>query len=106
MGQRIELHEKLCGIMALFGIPEEQVYFQPPENIKLSYPCLIYKRSIPNVRYADNMPYTRKQRYEGMIIDKDPDTEIPDKIMELPYCSFDKPYTADNLNHYPFQIHY
>lgn len=32
----------------------KNVYFQPPESVKLLYPCIVYKRSAGDTRFADN----------------------------------------------------
>lgn len=95
-----DLHNKLC---ALLG--SRNVYFQPGSNITMQYPCIRYKLSRFDMKYADNNPYNKRKSYEIMYIDRDPDSDIPDKISELPMCSFDRHYTADNLNHYVFTIY-
>jgi len=82
----------------------ENVYFQPPENIQLEYPCIIYKRDSANTEFAGNRPYRYVKRYQVMVIDRDPDSPIPDKIAELPMCTFDRFYTADLLNHDVFNL--
>ena len=40
------------------------------------------------------------------IIDKNPDSQLPDKLGELPLCRLNRVYTADNLNHYVFDIYF
>jgi len=82
------------------------VYFQPPENVKLAYPCIIYKRDSITTRYADDTPYTPRTRYSVMVIDKNPDSPLPDKIAALPMCTFNRHYTAENLNHDVFTLYY
>ena len=101
MGQRVDLHKKLCDILGTTN-----VYFQPPETIKIKYPCIIYERSSNNVKFADDNPYTTRRRYTLTVIDKDPDSELPDKISMLPLCTSDRMFTSDNLNHYVFDIYY
>jgi hypothetical protein len=82
------------------------VYFQPPESVKLSYPCIIYSRSDGNTEFANDKPYTRRTEYDVMVIDKDPDSLIPEKISELPMCVFKQHYTKDNLNHDIYTLFY
>ena len=96
---RLELHNVLKGFC-------DNVYFQPPETIKLKYPCIIYSRDKSYTKHANDKLYMHMKRYSIMIIDPDPDTEIPDMMIELPYCSFDRFYPADNLNHYIFNLYY
>lgn len=97
MDQRLDLHQRLVSITP-------KVYFQPPTNVLLQYPCIIYKRDSARTLFADNSPYRRKKRYQIIVIDQDPDSEIPDKIAALPMCIFDRFYTADNLNHDVFNL--
>ena len=82
------------------------VYFNPPESIKLIYPCILYKRSVANTRYADNITYTFMMNYQLTLIDRDPDNDMIDKILKLPLCRFDRHYIADKLSHDVFDIYY
>ena len=99
---RLKLHEELCEILG-----SRYVYFQPPESLKLKYPCVIYSRSNPSKRNANDTMYMSTNKYEGIVIDHDPDSEIPDKIVEhFPMCTLDRVYTSDNLNHFSFTLYY
>ena len=82
----------------------DNVYFQPPENVKLEYPCIIYERGYADTKFADDNPYTHVLRYMIVVIDRDPDSEIPGKIAAMPMSSFNRFYTADNLNHDVFNV--
>jgi hypothetical protein len=82
----------------------ENVYFQPPENTVIQYPCIIYKRDSADTIFAGNRPYRIVKRYQVMVIAREPDSEIPDKIAALPMCTFDRFYTADKLNHDVFNL--
>jgi hypothetical protein len=84
--------------------PDAKVYFQEPPNTKMQFPCIIYKRSSIAMSHADNAPYSHKKRYSITVIDRDPDSEIPDKIAMLPTVSFDRNFVADNLNHDVFTL--
>lgn len=75
------------------------VYYQPPETLKMNYPCIIYKKRRIEHDYSNDTKYRRKQSYEIIVIDRLPDNDVIDKLLELPYCSYDRPYTSDNLNH-------
>ena len=98
---REDLHEIFVGILG-----SRNVYFQPPENVKLKYPAVIYSRSNINNRFADNAVYSQKEVYEAVVIDKNPDSEIVDKVSELPLCRFGRHYKSENLNHYAFTIYF
>lgn len=80
------------------------VYFQPPETMKINYPAIIYSRDTIRNRNADNSPYLINEGFSVTYIDKSPISDIPMKLAELPLCSFDRHYIADNLNHDVFTI--
>lgn len=82
------------------------VYFQPPENVQIKYPCIVYQLDYINTIYADSIPYNNRKRYSVTYISKSPDQFIPDKIMSLPMCSFDRFYVSDNLNHTSFRLYF
>jgi len=101
MGSRLQLQTMLETILG-----SRNVYYQPPETVKLSYPCIIYSRNSEKTKFANNQPYSQAKQYKIMVVDKNPDSNIPDKISTLPMCSFDRHYTADNLNHNVYNIYY
>ena len=101
MGLRTDLQTLLEGV-----IGSSAVYFQPPPTVKMVYPCIVYERFATDTRFADNRPYRWKKCYKIMVIDRDPDSDIPDKVAVLPMCVFDRHYTADNLNHDVFTMYF
>ena len=101
MRTRIELQSFLEELLG-----SNNVYFQPPENIEIKYPCIIYIRDYIKPQYADNSTYSSAKRYEITLIDKDPDSAIVDKLASLPMCSFDRHFTSDNLNHDVFNLYF
>lgn len=82
----------------------DNVYFQPPTNTVITYPCIIYKRDGSNSEHADNKLYVHTKRYQVTVIDQNPDSDLPDSIIELPLCELDRTFTAENLNHYVFTL--
>lgn len=101
MASRLELHEVLCDILG-----SRHVYYQPPESVKMVYPAIVYSRNSINVKHGDDLVYRQVVGYSVTLIDKDPDSEFVDKIMQIPMCRFDRHYIADNLNHDVFTIYY
>lgn len=99
MGDRQDLQDLLVSILE-----STNVYFQPPTNIQLSYPCIVYIKDKRDTEFAGNLPYKDVNGYQLTIIDHDPDSEIPDKIAKLPMCLFDRFFRADNLNHFVYNI--
>ena len=101
MGQRSALHSLLVSLLG-----SEAVYFQPPENLKMTYPCIIYRRNRIETSFADNNPYSLTKRYQVVVVDRNPDSDIPDKIAQLPMTIFDRHYVAENLNHDVFNLYF
>ena len=84
----------------------DNVYFQRPSSVVMQYPAIKYELNDISMDYADDRPYTTAKRYSVTIIDKNPDSILPDLMTALPFCSFDRFYTADNLNHWVFNLFY
>jgi hypothetical protein len=98
---RLDLHEILKG---LDGVAD--AYFQPDVNQKLKYPCIQYSRDNSFVAHADNVMYYFKKRYSVIVIDRDPDSLIPDLVEELPYTKADRKYISGGLNHFAFKMYF
>ena len=82
-------------------------YFQPPTGLMINYPALIYRLDGIQDAHADDRVYNRRHAYYILLILDDPDTDLVDMIDDLPYCRMaGRPYTVDNLYHYPFVIYY
>ncbi len=102
MGRRLELHDEL---VALLG--SNNVYFQPPESVRINYPCIIYKLRSGDTKFADNNPYKFDKAYDLTYISKSPNNEMVDRIaMRFPMSRFDRFFTAENLNHYNFVLYF
>ena len=82
------------------------VYYQPPETVKIRYPAIVYMKDDIDSKYANDKKYLNTKRYEIIVIDKKPDNEAVDKILELPLSSFDRHYTSDNLHHDVITLYY
>jgi hypothetical protein len=99
MAQRLQLHQLLETFVP-------NVYFQPPTNVLLKYPCIIYKRDFADTKFADDIAYNHKLRYAVTIIDQNPDSEIPNKVASMPMSLFNRFYTVDNLNHDVYNVYF
>lgn len=100
MGSRLELQTLLESLTD----PSPEVYYQPPPNSQMEYPCILYRRDDSWTEFADNRPYARAKRYEVTVIDRNPDSELPDKVEDLPYCTFNRYFPTENLNHFVFTL--
>lgn len=100
---RLELHEKLCDVLG-----SRQVYYQPPETVRMKYPCIVYDLYRVNQRQADDLHYRTMPEYNVTFIDRNTNLEWIDKMLEMfpHYCSFERTYTAENLVHYSFMLYY
>ena len=101
MSTRLELHEILCDCLG-----SRNVYFQPPESIKMQYPAIVYSRDDIENEHANNGVYMQSTAYNIIVIDADPDSEVVTKVSRLPMCIFDRHYAADNLNHDSFTLYF
>lgn len=85
----------------------DNVYYQPPENLKMKYPCIRYEKEDIDTDYADDRVYSMKDQYTITIIGLDPDTDVPRIILDtFQYCNFDRRYISDNLYHDVLTIYY
>lgn len=102
MGSRLELHEELCKVLG-----SRNAYFQGPGQDRMSYPAVKYNLDGVNTKKADNKNYLMLNRYSLTVIDRDPDSTIwSDLIDHFKYCSFNRFYKADNLNHWSLTLYY
>lgn len=96
---RLQLHE-------LFLTLTDNAYFQAPPNTGMRYPCILYSWDADSTQHADNELYRDAKRYQVMVIDRDPDSDLAEKVRRLQYTSFDRSYKADDLNHYVFSLYF
>lgn len=105
MASREELQIKLEELLE-----RKEVYYQAPGSgstkFKMEYPAIKYSLSKIDKTYANNIAYSMKNRYELIVIAKLPDHPVIKKLLELPYCSYERQYTADNLYHDVLSIYY
>lgn len=99
MVQRADFHTMLEELLGT-----ENVYFQPPVDKKMVYPCIRYELDDVDVEHADNIPWRTDKRYLVTVIDRDPDSAIPDKVAALPLCSFSRHYRASGLNYFVYNL--
>ena len=99
--KRIELQQIFEEILG-----SRNVYFQPPSNVRLKYPCIVYTRLGLDPIRADNSIHRLTTEYEVVVIDPSPNSPYIYKIINLPMCRHTSHYEQDNLNHDAFQIYY
>lgn len=97
MDQRLELQGLLERVLG-----SQNVYFQPPENVKMKYPAIVYSLDDINHLHANNRPYIQNPAFMITLIDPDPTSKYVKELDSLEKCSFERFYVADNLNHWVF----
>jgi len=90
--KRIKFHNKLLSIL-----PGVKIYYNPPDNIKIQYPAIIYKdSSIKSVR-ADNIKYITSPGYKVTYISSNPiDPNISILLKNLNMLEYSNSYYLNN----------
>ena len=102
MSSRIELQQKLEAVLG-----SRNVYFQPPETLKIKYPAIIYDLADIETVKANNRKYLYNKRYTVTLIHYDADTDLVENILEsFTYIDFDRNFTTNNLHHFVFDLFY
>lgn len=101
MATRLELQTKLEELLG-----SRNVYYQPPASKQMEYPAIKYSKSDIQSRFANGSTYSLLNCYEIIVIDRKPDNAVINKLLNLPYCSFDRHYASDNLNHDVLTLYY
>lgn len=94
MANRLDLQNTLETILG-----SRNVYYQPPESVKMNYPAIRYSKRKPDIKRADNAIYNKTNGYEIIVISKNADDPAVGKIENLPMCEWTHHYIADNLHH-------
>lgn len=94
-------------ISDIFHKYTDNVYFQPPTNTRIKYPCWVYKRVGYDTRNADNRKYMVRPHYQATWITKDPDSDVPVRVLDdFEYIRHQTRMTNDSLYHDVFDIYY
>lgn len=99
--RRVEFNNILKAVLG-----SSNVYFQPPPDIKLQYPCIVYERDKQSAKYADNLPYSVTQAYQVTYIDHEPDSDVVDALADMPMSEFSRHFATSGLNHDVFVIYH
>ena len=99
-----ELLESVPGVSE-DGKGNKSVYFQPPENIRMTYPAIVYKRSKIYKKNADDDVHVQTYSYQVTVIDSDPDSSLVQYIAAMPRTRFENHFVVNGLNHDIFEIY-
>lgn len=101
MANRLDLQSLLEELLG-----SRNVYYQPPESIKMQYPAIRFSKKNIASTHADDSKYLLRDCYDIIVISRSPDDPVIKKLLALPYCSYDRQYVADNLYHDSLIIYY
>lgn len=98
--------EKLQGLLEDF-LGSRNVYYQPPTNLKMKYPCIRYKSQSGYHRYASNTIYAYIPEYEITYIHQNPvDPKVDEFLHKFRYIRKIRHYESDGLIHDVYSIYY
>jgi hypothetical protein len=102
MAPRVELQALLESILG-----SDQVHFQPPADLEMAYPAIVYKRDNAHTEFADNLPFLMEQRYQVTYISRNPDDDAVRKaLMSLPKTIFNRYFAMRGLNHDVYLLYF
>lgn len=102
--KRRELHTSLTTILG-----SSNVYFQPPSNITMKYPCFVYNRSSPYTINADDQTYLLRGHYSLTYIDSNIERAMAMQtklLKSFEHISVERSFTSENLNHDVYNLYY
>lgn len=96
--KRTALHYNLLKIT-------NHVYYQPTDNTKLLYPCIVYDEIDETVFYANGGRFVTIPKVQVTVIDKVPDSDLTESFVAwFPYARFTNKFVSDNLYHTLYEL--
>lgn len=96
----MNLLEKRKQLHAKLKMASNNVYFNPPANIQLKYPCIIYHLSNTQSLFAENSRYQTQYNYRLTVLDTAADSELVVKLLEIfPTMDIVSQHISDRLYH-------
>ena len=100
--RRLELQSILATMRGV-----SRAYFKPPSDDVMVYPCIRYSYTGDEHIRADDRRYIYRREYTLIFITPDPTSDVPTRLLDtFDHITFDRSYTAKNLNHYVFTLYY
>lgn len=98
---RQDLQQKLEDILG-----STYVYYDPPESFRMHYPCFVYARRNIVAQRADNIRYHDSTQYEITYIDRNPDSDVIDRVLDsFTYVEHSRHFVLDNLHQDVFYVY-
>ena len=82
------------------------VYYQPLEDVKLKYPCIVYSKTRIDGTFANDDVYKLDHAYLVVYLTFDPDDPLIDTLAKTPKCRFQREYVVNGLYHDAFIIYW
>jgi len=82
------------------------VYFQPPDDVQMDYPAIVYERARADTKFANDKPYTVTKQYQLTLISTNPDDTAFNAIAALSSCVHERNFAANGLNHDVFNLYF
>ena len=100
MATRLELQAELEKFAS-------HVYFQPPSDLRMMFPCIVYSKKSNKVTRANNHSYNSRQEYQLTIIERDPDSDLADKVVShFQYSSIGTYFVVDSLHQTTINLYF
>lgn len=100
MGSRLELHNEL-----LQFVPN--VYFQPPSDHRMTFPCIVYGKASRLDVYAADDIYKIDREYQLQVIERDPDSDLVDRVINhFRYALIGPNFVKDNIYHTSIKLYF
>ena len=96
---------KLDGVLRKI-LGSDNVYFQPPESVKMQYPCIRYNLAKIPVVHADDKAYLMNPKYVIVYISPEPDDETRFTLVRDLGVPIIQTYAKDGLYHYIYELYY
>lgn len=98
---RLVLHNRMLVALDGLGI---KIYFRPPTNMTLQYPCVVYTTTQFPRNFANDTTYVSGETYEVSFISPNPGSDDHKRLQTIPYASHIRSYVSDNLVHDVYRI--
>ena len=102
MKTREELHQQLLEVTGV-----KNIYFQPPTNTQIKYPCIVYKFDGFHNKNADDKKFATWGRYTITHIYQKYSQNLRDKLPNsFDFIDLSNTFTNDGLYHDVYTLYY
>ena len=98
--KRLALHREFVNILG----NASNVYFMPPQEMRLRYPAIVYYVGGGSDSYADNVRFLPRTTFDVTLIENDPLSAKVDAIRDLRHSSYMTSFKKDGLHQHKFKI--